>query len=418
MPLTGADIYKQLHDPGDTSSMDRVGRGCGDLKTIHNDVADKLTDSQNTLNTFWKGQAADSGSAGLTPLITTSRTAANKMDTMRESIEQQSAAFTTAKNSVVPVDDSRPDDNTIEDWLSIGASDDEKKAAKFDTDTNANVATYNQYSGGSQARSENIPVDYPAAHDPSVSSGGITPDRIDTGKPGGSHVSGSGGHSGGYSGGYTGGPSTYTAPPGAAGYHAPPPPGHSTAGVNTPAANDSTSAAFAGPTQTPGGPGSPSWQGPGGTGINGPGGGNSGGFGPGFGPVGGFGGGIGGGGGFGPGGSRGGFGPGGGGSGFGPGGGGASSGGAAGMGRGVGAGAGTGAGAMGEGAGAARPGGMGAAGAKGQPGMGGMGAGGAKGGKGPEDEEHQRKILLSEEDPDSIFGGYDGDKPTPPVIGA
>jgi hypothetical protein len=61
--------------------------------------------------------------------------------------------------------------------------------------------------------------------------------------------------------------------------------------------------------------------------------------------------------------------------------------------------------------------GAGAAGAKGQAGMGGMGQG-AKGGKGAEDEEHQRKIILSEEDPDSIFGGYDGDKPTPPVIGA
>ncbi|SEO56535.1 hypothetical protein SAMN04489732_101451 [Amycolatopsis saalfeldensis] len=60
----------------------------------------------------------------------------------------------------------------------------------------------------------------------------------------------------------------------------------------------------------------------------------------------------------------------------------------------------------------------GAAGAKGQSGMGGMGAGGAGKGKGGEDEEHQRKILLPEEDPDSLFGGYDGDRPTPPVIGA
>jgi hypothetical protein len=51
--------------------------------------------------------------------------------------------------------------------------------------------------------------------------------------------------------------------------------------------------------------------------------------------------------------------------------------------------------------------------------MGGMGAGaGAGKGKGGEDEEHQRKITLPEQDPDSIFGGTpDGVKPTPPVIG-
>jgi len=50
--------------------------------------------------------------------------------------------------------------------------------------------------------------------------------------------------------------------------------------------------------------------------------------------------------------------------------------------------------------------------------MGGGGMGGGKGGKGGEDEEHQRKITLQEEDGDSLFGGYDGDKPVPPVIGA
>ena len=61
---------------------------------------------------------------------------------------------------------------------------------------------------------------------------------------------------------------------------------------------------------------------------------------------------------------------------------------------------------------------MGGAAGKPAAGMGGMGGGAGKGGKGGEDEEHQRKILLPEEDPDSIFGGYDGDKPTPPVIGA
>ncbi|HWD04608.1 MAG TPA: hypothetical protein VG674_19370 [Amycolatopsis sp.] len=390
--------------------------------SIHEDVANKLTSSQNSLNDFWKGQAAESGKAGLTPLITTSRTAAQRMDTMRQSIEQQSHAFTTVKNTVVPVSDSRPDDNTIEDWLSIGASDDEKAAAQFDSDTQKNVAAYNQYSGGSQARSQNLPTDYPAAHDPNVSAGDITPDQTPSGTSAGTHSSGGvGGHSSGYSGGYTPGPSSYSAPSGAAGYQAPPPPSHApavnTPAVNTPAANDTTSAAFAGPTQVPGGPGASTWQGPGGTGGTGPGGGS--GFTPGFGPVGGFGPG-GGGGGFGRGGSR--FG---GGSGaFGPGGGassgGAASGGAGSLGRGVGAGASSGAGATGEGGptGTARAGGMGATGAKGQPGMGGMGAGARGGGKGTEDEEHQRKILLSEEDPDSIFGGYDGDKPTPPVIGA
>ncbi|WP_020663841.1 hypothetical protein [Amycolatopsis benzoatilytica] len=411
MPLRGFEIYNQLHDPGDTTAIDAAGDGCGRIKDIHNQVADKLTDSQKALDTFWKGQAADTGKAGLSPLITTSRIAAEKMESMQQSIMAQSSAFNSVKNAVVPVAEARPDDQKFSDYFSIGASDDEIAAAEFDDKTKKNVEAYDRYTQSTTPRTETMPMDYPAAHDPNVSATGITPDPVppaDTGQVGGRIGSGVSHHSGGGGGShnYSSGPSSYSAPPGAAGMQAPPPPSHSAAPPVTVPQNDSTAAAWANPTPPVTTP--PAWQPP----VGNPGTSNAGG---GFGPMGGF---------------AGGFGPigggsGGGGSSFGPGGSGsASGGGAGGAGSGPGGprgvGAGTGAGALGESAGAARPGmgaGAGAAGAKGQAGMGGMGGGG-KGGKGPEDEEHQRKILLTEEDPDSIFGGYDGNRPTPPVIGA
>ncbi|MFE3172039.1 hypothetical protein ACFXPA_41200 [Amycolatopsis sp. NPDC059090] len=409
MALTGNDIYNQIHNPGDTTGLDAMGGGCGDLKSIHNEVATKLTESQAALNSFWKGQAAETGKAGLAPLITTSHLAAEKMDSMQKSIAEQSAAFNYVKNAVVPVAASRPDDQKLTDYVSLGASDDEIAAAEFDDKTKKNVEAYGQYQLSTDPRTQTMPMDYPAAHDPNVSSGGITPDQPAPGTggrvgSGAGHHSSGGGSSHNYGGGpshsYSSGPSTYSAPPGAAGMPVPPPPGHGgpvAPPVSPP--NDSTRAAWADPTPPPP---SQAWQPPSGL----PGGGNTGngGMNGAFGPVGGLGG-------FGP--------TSGGGGGFGPGGSGAGSGGAGGPGAGPrGVGGGTGAGALGESAGRpAMGGGAGAAGAKGQPGMGGMGGGG-KGGKGPEDEEHQRKILLAEEDPDSIFGGYDGNRPTPPVIGA
>lgn len=84
----------------------------------------------------------------------------------------------------------------------------------------------------------------------------------------------------------------------------------------------------------------------------------------------------------------------------------------------MGPGRGVGAGMPAEGAMRGNPAGGPVAGGAGRPGAPGMGGGAGKGGKGAEDEEHQRKIMLQEEDGDSIFGGYDGDKPVPPVIGA
>ncbi|MFF0144362.1 hypothetical protein [Amycolatopsis sulphurea] len=416
MAYSGFDIYRLLRSPGDSSSIDHAGDSCGKLSTIHNNVADKLTDGQAALNSFWKGQAADAGSAGLGPMVTTSRTAAQNMAMMQQHLSQQSVAFNYAKNNVVEVAASRPDDQKLTDYISIGASDDEKAAAEFDDKTKKNVAVYQDYDQNSAPRTQTMPMDYPAAHDPSVSAGGFTPDPQvpGPGLPSGPHVSGSGGHSSSHSSGGShsysgGGPSTHAVPPGAEHIPAPPPPSSSHGAVPPPAhaPNDGTqtSSSWSGPAsgQNPGG--APSWQsGPGSSSGLGGGSGSGLGGGAGVGSVGlsgGFGGASGG--------SAGGRGAGG---GFGSGGSGATTG------RGLGAGAGTGSGALGEGAGRPGMGTAGATGAKGQAGMGGMGAGGAGKGKGSEDEEHQRKILLPEQDPDSLFGGYDGDRPTPPVIGA
>ncbi|WP_033289952.1 hypothetical protein [Amycolatopsis jejuensis] len=421
MVYSGAEIYQKLHaNPSTTQRLDLAQQASERLMNLHKDLAKSLTDAQKSLDSFWKGKSSETAAAGLAPLIQTSNTAAEHLNFVQLSMYSQQAKFHSTKDDVVPVDNNRPDDNKLSDWISFGASDDEKRAAQFDSDTQKNRDVYESYyqmttgTYGPEATK-----DYPAAHDPSVAAGGVTPDPIvpGTGPAGGERSSGSGGHSSNPSGGpshsYSSGPSTYTPPHGAAGMPAPPSPG-STPVSNipappTPTPDDRTSASWANPMPTP--PGTQPWQNPAGSGTGstgfGPGSGNSN-FVGGFGPTGSYG----------PGGS-GGFQSGGRSSGFGPDGSGSGARGGGIGGRGVGSGSGTGSGALGEGAATGRPGtgAAGGTGAKGQPGMGGMGSSG-RGGKGSEDEEHQRKILLSEDDPDSIFGGYDGDRPTPPVIGA
>ncbi|MEC3980655.1 hypothetical protein [Amycolatopsis sp. H20-H5] len=404
MTYSGWEIFEKLNsNPATTTRLDAAQVASHKLKVIHEDITRSMESSQTALASFWKGKAAESGAAGLAPLIQTSKIASENMDRARQSMFDQNAAFHHTRGAVVPVEKERAGDWGPGDILSIGASDDEKAAAKFDADTKKNVEAYEPYWQSTQPRQSTLAPTYPAAHDPNVDAVPITADPINTG---GTHTSGFTGGSGahrGSSGGYTGGPSTYTAPPGAGNYVAPP---VSKLPVSRPPVNrPPVSRPPVGPPgmRRPTDGTDPSWartpsrmQPPGGFGPGGfgPGGDSSGGGGGGFGP--------GGGGGFGPGG------------GFGTGGGAGGSGsGAPGSGSATGAGR----GGMSAAEGAMGRGGVGGP-AAGKPasGMGGMGGG--KGGKGGEDEEHQRKILLPEEDPDSIFGGYDGDKPTPPVIGA
>jgi hypothetical protein len=363
-----------------------------------------LTEAQKDLAEFWQGKGADAASGGLASLIQATQEDAQNLRTMHSSMADQVAAFLDTKNKLTPMEGDRPDDQGLGDYLSIGASDSEIAAAQWDTNNQANLAHYEQFSTASETNSTNLVQDYTT---PSAAPGGpgidqprpVGPVTAFGGDP--SHPGGSGGHTRAAG---MGGPGIYTPPPMAPPVSTPPsgqqvmPP----AAQWTPPSEGTRTSGYARPdfSRPPGGYRPPGF-GPG-SDYN-----PGGGFGPtggGFGPIG-----------------SGGFGPGAGGSGSG-GYGGRMSGGLPGSGSGMrepgmATGSGRGAGMPGEAAGAR--GGAAAAGAKGAPGMGGMGAGaGAGKGKGGEDEEHQRKITLPEQDPDSIFGGTpDGVKPTPPVIG-
>jgi hypothetical protein len=416
MVYSGWEIYTKLNAvPSTTQSLDSAQQASVKLKDVHHSIAEAMRTSQSSLSVFWKGKSAENAAAGLAPLIQTSQIAAENMDRAQASMHDQNGSFHRTRGAVVPVPNEKLGDDGPLDILSIGASDDEIAAAQFETDTRHNVEVYESYYQSTQPRSTQLAPTYPAAHDPSIDAGGVTPDPIDPGTAGPHPVDGKHGSGGGGDGtraaGFGGGPSTYTPPPGSGNYQVPTPP------VSNPVPDPRP------PFMQPPGFRPPprentdlsQWKPP----VNPPRAGPPGGFGPpgggGFGPVGGGFGPVGGGG-FGPGSG------GGGGSGLG---GGKMSGGVGGAGAGsgsagLGGGRGSGVGMPGEGGmrgGSAMGGGAaGKAGGMGGGGMGGMGGGK---GQGAEDEEHQRKILLPEEDPDSIFGGFEnGQKPTPPVIGA
>lgn len=185
MPYTGADIYNLMHNPGDTSSLDSGRAAAEALKGVHENLGKMLANSQKALDLFWKGTAADGAKQGLNPLIQASQIAAQNLDRTQQSIADQSSSFTTTKNSVRQVADARPDDQKFTDYVSIGASDDEKAAAKFDSDTKFNVEQYTNYEVSTNPRISFLPADYPSAHDPNVSAGEITPATPEPGLPAG-----------------------------------------------------------------------------------------------------------------------------------------------------------------------------------------------------------------------------------------
>lgn len=409
MTYSGYDIFTLLNqNSGTTRSLDEAQIAASELKDAHVEFASFLQNSQSGMANFWQGSAATTAGSGLSPLIKSSTENSVYLDSASRSMYDQNHVFHTTRGAVVPVAKDRPNDYLdIASYNPFGASDSEKAAAKWDADTRHNVNTYEPYYQTTQANNARMPVTYPDAFEPGVPPAPPEPPGPPAPKPDdpGGRVPGPGERKRPG----TGGGGRTSNPGGLPGSGQPQPGGTSGQASNPSPSQATTPGGFTPPVPSNAG----SSFGPG-----------SGGFGPGsgvpgsvggsdFGPMGGFG--PLGGGGY----SGGGSGPStgsGGGSGSGSAGGrltGAGGGAAGELGAGKGSGVGMGGkpGAVG-GAGMSSP-----AGARGAAGMGGgMGAGGGKG-QGGEDTEHERKIMLSAGDPDSVFGD-DLPRTAPPVIGA
>jgi hypothetical protein len=406
------DIFHRIRGGHGSGGFSNNGAMTGQQADLQSQINQQVSDLNTKMNASWQGTASDQAVSGAAPLATSADSASISLNQASDAMHNQVGSFSTAYNSVVPMPNSPPQNNIINEMATgLGVNTPlDQQISQYGTDGQHNVQVYNNYSAASASNASAMPTSFdtlPNPH-PSISvvpgPGGTIGGPTYTGSVGPSGTGGSG-------------PSGYTPPsgprypgepmrvpaPGSGGYVPPGSPGPEGGGAWTPPPGT-------GQSTLPENVGVPVGAGPGGAGFNEPGfpGGPSG-FGglpvneegsgglrasdgfsglPGEGLLG-ESGGVGGAGGFG---GPGGLGAGGsGGLGTGP------SGGAGGA-PGSGGGSGTGFGPGAEEAAFGRAGMPGASG--GMPGA----MGGGRGAKGEEDKEHKTADYLQEADPDAIFG--------------
>ncbi|SEP52009.1 hypothetical protein [Amycolatopsis saalfeldensis] len=370
-------IYKKI-STGNTSSIDGGISAAKDLETVHTDRVGKIDALNGAMDGAWQGNSAAAAQAGGHALSIWHDDSAKNLQTSHTFLGNQKDSFHTVQGQVHELPDSPP---KMGFWDHAPWSDKDDEINKYNDNSKANVQAYTAYYSSSAQNAGGMPT-YNVWKGNNISDGTGNPNSISGGGGGGHFGSGGGGGGGGSFNPNTKvptfNPNVPTTPHGTL----PNVPTHDPSSTNLPNfPNDHTSASSYVPPSVDPSTFNPSGFGPGG------GGGAGGGFGPG---GGGAGSGVGSAA-FGPGGFGGGFGPG-------------------------GAGSGAAAGGAGEAAGGMRGGAMGAgaAGKAGSSGMGGMGGGRGGGKKGEEDQEHQTKYLV-EEDNNELFGS---DQLTvPPVIG-
>jgi hypothetical protein len=181
---TGWDAYNHMHNPGSTASLDSAHEATTALQTSYANLADALTKSQSSMNNFWQGKGSDSAQTGLSPLINNSKDSAEKLGTSAESLRSLSVAFTETKNKMIPLGD-RPTADGLFNTEFLDSGDYIHARDAWDAKAQQNVDAYQLYRTAAQEYTQSMPTNYPSvtdaagqaatapnSADPNVSTGG------------------------------------------------------------------------------------------------------------------------------------------------------------------------------------------------------------------------------------------------------
>ncbi|QFU94133.1 PPE domain-containing protein [Amycolatopsis sp. YIM 10] len=437
-PLNAAQIYEQINGGPGTNWLVAAQESATGLTSTLSERAQQIADLAAKIQAGWTGEAGANAANAALPLANASIEDASLLAKAGSALEDQTSAFGTVKNSVVPVPASKPEmtsADVVEAVTTGNWNGYNNKVGEWQAKSQQNIDAFAGYHASSMGNGDTMPSSFAPLVDPgaSISLAG------ETAAPGGGQPNGPTGGIGGGQPNTVGGsqshaPGQGAPPPGGAGPSLVPNQQSAQNQQPAPSPSDSTKAAAYNPppvTPTPTPPATTNttpyvpYSGGnnnapfiGGVVKTGPGGqlGNTGGR-PGSGPIGGTGRVIGGTGNIagGPGKVAGGPGSPTGGPGNSPGRTVGTPGGPGGMTGGPGGVTGGPGSSTGRTVGG--PGGIsGAAGANGRPGSTPIGGAAPGANRGEEDKEHQRPEYLLGPDPDELFGG-DREKPVPPVIG-
>ena len=140
---------------------------------LQSSINSQVTNLNNKMNQAWTGDASDQAISGAAPLATASDQASGSLTQASKAMADQVSSFHTAYNSVVPMANSAPQNNIINEAVSgLGINTPlDQQISQYNTDAQHNVQVYNTYAKASAANAAQMPTDFgtlPSPH-PDVS---------------------------------------------------------------------------------------------------------------------------------------------------------------------------------------------------------------------------------------------------------
>src|SRR6266566_5907724 len=156
------DIYHRIRGGRGAGAFSSNGALTEQQSNLQSQINQQVTDLNNKMNASWTGNASDQAVSGAAPLATASDSASTSLVQASDAMHNQVNSFHTAYNSVVPMSNSAPPNNFLNEMVSgLGVNTPlDQQISNYNTAGQQNVQVYNNYSTQSSVNAAEMPTDF------------------------------------------------------------------------------------------------------------------------------------------------------------------------------------------------------------------------------------------------------------------
>ncbi|HVV21897.1 MAG TPA: hypothetical protein VHF06_20855 [Pseudonocardiaceae bacterium] len=165
---TAPDIYHRIRGGRGSTGFSVNGQVTGEQANMQSQLNDQISKLNAKMNAAWQGNASEEAVSGAAPLASSAETASSALTQASGAMHNQVSAFGTAYNSVVPMSNSAPQNNMVNEMVSaLGVNTPlDQQISNYNAAGQHNIQVYNTYSSQSQSNAAQMPTSFDTLPDP------------------------------------------------------------------------------------------------------------------------------------------------------------------------------------------------------------------------------------------------------------
>jgi hypothetical protein len=162
------DIYHRIRGGRGSGGFSTNGAVTEEQGVLQSTINEQVTELNAKMNAAWQGEASTQAVSGAAPVASAAESASTSLNTASGAMNNQVNVFHAAYNSVVPMPDTAPKNNVINEMVSgLGVNTPlDQQINDYNASGQHNVQVYNNYSSQSAANAAQMPTAFDKLPEP------------------------------------------------------------------------------------------------------------------------------------------------------------------------------------------------------------------------------------------------------------